>query len=227
MIFLKVVWMRSKRLASSGSCRRMSSEPTKIASRYIHFDWTFIQTAITSAMVDMSFSHFCVWSRNGPTKRLALMEERFIIWSSSVSWISSVVRSTNPRSVPPLMYLATSKRVSRQVSAMSLMPFSIVSSLTAAPESSAICSENFSSCIEKSLPSVNVFGFISKEVPVRSMSCFQCLSRSASDLRFWMSGRDSRKPMIASSSILYGLAVRLSTRISGPKSLVRLLSRAS
>ena len=88
MIFLKVAWMRSKRFASSGSCSRMSSAPMKIASRYIHLDWTFIHTSMTSEMLDMTRSHFCVCSRKGATKRELIIDDRFIIWSSSV-WTSS------------------------------------------------------------------------------------------------------------------------------------------
>ena len=51
------------------ACSRMSSEPMKMASRYIHLDCTFIHTSITSEMLDISRSHFCVSSRNGATKR--------------------------------------------------------------------------------------------------------------------------------------------------------------
>ena len=35
----------------------MSSDPMKMASRYIHLDCTFIHTSITSEIVDISFSH--------------------------------------------------------------------------------------------------------------------------------------------------------------------------
>ena len=79
MIFLSAMSIRSKRLASSGSCSRMSSDPTKMASRYIHLDWTFVHTSITSEMFDIWRSHFCVSSRKGATKRDDIIEDKFII----------------------------------------------------------------------------------------------------------------------------------------------------
>ena len=51
-----------------------------------------------SEIVDMSFSHFCVNSRNGATNRDDIIELRFIIWSSNVCVSSSFGRRMSPRS---------------------------------------------------------------------------------------------------------------------------------
>ena len=84
-----------------------------------------------------------------------------------------------------------------------LMPFSMVSSLDAPDVISRICSSKRSSSMSKSFCSVNVFGFMSNLTPVTSMS-FSQWRRSASFLRLAMSGSDSTKPAIASSTFLYG-----------------------
>ena len=213
MIFLKAVWMRSKRLASSGSWSRMSSLPMKMASRYCHLACTFIHTSMVSEMVLISPSHFLVCSRKGATKRLLIMLLRFIIWSSSVCVMSSVPLRMRPRSCGPLKYLTTSKRCSRHVSAIALMPTSMLSSLSAPPQMAMMSSSYWSRLSSKRLPSVKVRGFMSKVFPVSSISLSQCRSRRASPLRFCMSGRLCWKPLIVSSTMRKGPSPLISLSI--------------
>mmetsp|Transcript_46019 Transcript_46019/g.147056 ORF Transcript_46019/g.147056 Transcript_46019/m.147056 type:complete len:229 (-) Transcript_46019:4238-4924(-) len=92
MIFFHALSMRSKRLASSGSWWRMSSEPTKMLSRYIHFLCTTIHTSVTSPMSERRLSHRRTSSRKGFTKRLAIMDCRLRPMSSSSTATSSVAR---------------------------------------------------------------------------------------------------------------------------------------
>ena len=87
------------------------------------------------------------------------------------------------------------------------MPFSMVSSLEAPPVISMICSSNRSSCISKRFWSVNVFGFMSNSTSVTCMSLLQWRGRSASFLRFWMSGSDAMNAAADSSTFLYGRRV--------------------
>mmetsp|Transcript_15321 Transcript_15321/g.42724 ORF Transcript_15321/g.42724 Transcript_15321/m.42724 type:complete len:226 (-) Transcript_15321:4326-5003(-) len=204
MIFLKVKWMRSKRFASSGSCRRISSEPMKIASRYIHLDCTFIHTSITSEMVDMARSHLVVSKVKGATNLEDIIEERFMVWSSSVCEISSVERSTKPRSCVPLKYLTTENSMAFHVFAISLMPRSMLSSFTAPDTISLISGSKRSRFISKSCPKENLRGSISNCTPVLSIRVVQWRGRSASFFSRPISGRDWVKPVTTSSTLRNG-----------------------
>ena len=64
----------SKRFASSGSWSRMSSDPMKMLSRYIHLRCTCIHSSITSEMRLSFCSHPCTSWMNGLTDLLAIID---------------------------------------------------------------------------------------------------------------------------------------------------------
>mmetsp|Transcript_30425 Transcript_30425/g.76172 ORF Transcript_30425/g.76172 Transcript_30425/m.76172 type:complete len:254 (+) Transcript_30425:943-1704(+) len=200
MIFKNVVSMRSKRFASSGSWCRMSSEPMKMLSRYIHLRCTNIHTSITSPMRLNFASHARTSSRNGFTNRLAIIDCSVKPMSSSSTVTSSVLRRMYPRSSVPLLYLASSKRCSFQVAARLATSPSILSSFSALTHISSMSSAYLCSSIENSAPRVKTLGSVSKVVPVISMSCCQWRGRRASDFRLSMRGRELLKAVIFSST---------------------------
>ena len=106
MIFFHVLSMPSNRLASCGSWSLMSSDPTKMLSRYIHFLWTTIHTSMASPIRLSRFSQKLTSSRKGLTNLLAIMDCRLRLMSSSSRMISSVALRTQPLSSPFFMYLA-------------------------------------------------------------------------------------------------------------------------
>mmetsp|Transcript_24001 Transcript_24001/g.78099 ORF Transcript_24001/g.78099 Transcript_24001/m.78099 type:complete len:229 (-) Transcript_24001:825-1511(-) len=91
IIFFHVLSIRSNFFASSGSWCRMSSEPMKMLSRYIHLRCTSIHTSITSPMSERLASQRRTSSRNGLTKRLASMLWRLSPMSSRSTVTSSVL----------------------------------------------------------------------------------------------------------------------------------------
>ena len=74
MIFFQVLSMPSNLLASCGSCSLMSSDPTKMDSRYIHFLWTTIQTSMASPIKLSLFSQKLTSSRKGLTNLEAIID---------------------------------------------------------------------------------------------------------------------------------------------------------
>ena len=132
MIFAQALSMLSNRLASWGSWCRMSSEPTKMLSRYIHFRCTSIHTSMDSP-IRLSFpSQSRTSSMNGLTNLLAIIDCRFRPMSSRSRVISSALRRIHPRSSVPFMYLNSSNFCSFQTSATFWSSDSMVSSLPAA-----------------------------------------------------------------------------------------------
>ena len=227
IVFFHVLSMRSKRLASSGSCWRMSSEPMKMDSRYIQRRCTCIQISSTSPMSERSASQPLTSSKKGLTNLLPIMLCRLSPMSSSSSVISSVDLRIQPRSSAPFLYLNRSKCCSAHTPAIFSISFSMVSSLMAAPVISPISAAIVCSCISNKLPSVNVLGSISKCLPVFSMSWSQWRGRKASFLRSWMSGSDSWNSRMRASTATYALrSVRcLSLRSRAVSSSARAMTR--
>mmetsp|Transcript_25214 Transcript_25214/g.84785 ORF Transcript_25214/g.84785 Transcript_25214/m.84785 type:complete len:252 (+) Transcript_25214:1042-1797(+) len=201
MMPLKDLLMRSNFLASSGSCMRMSSLPTKMDSRYIHCRCTLYQTSKVSLTRFNVFSHPLTFWEKAPTKRDPAMVCRFSMLSSSVSLISSAAPRTWPRIVPSLKYSRVSSEVEAQVASMARISFSIFSSFTASRTISSMASANFWSSMAKILPRVNCLA-LSKATPVTSEIFFQCRSFIASFFSDTMTGNDSLKLQMTTSTSL-------------------------
>ena len=194
------VSIESNALASSGSCSRMSADPIKIDSRYIHLRCARIQMSITSAMCDRSDSHLVTLSRCAATYRDACIDCSCIMLSSSAVTISSTDLRMYPRSAVPLLYTLSSKWSSFHTCAISAIPFSIESSFIAPDVISPILSLYRWSSIANSASSVNDPGSRSNDCPVTSISRCQCRGRSASFFRSENRGIESLNPAILSST---------------------------
>eukprot|EP00906_Rhabdomonas_costata_P000973 RCo001401 len=183
--------MSSNFLASLGSWFAISSLPTKMDSRYIHFICTTIQTMITSPISASFFSHRWTSLRKGRTHFTLLMLWRFMMLSSIFSLISEVSIKTYPRSMPLRSYFFSENDSARQVSLIAVMAFSMLSSLAAPATMFRISSLYRNSCMSTRFCRVKLAK--SKVFPVTSISIFQWRSLKASCLRSLNSGKLSKK----------------------------------
>ena len=116
--------MRSKRLASSGSCSRMSSDPTKMASEahplglHLH---PHLDDLGDGAHLPLPLLRE-LEERRAEARAHHRREVHHLVLER-VCTSSSLGLSTRPRSWSPSKYLTTSKDCKRHVSAIWLMPF--------------------------------------------------------------------------------------------------------
>mmetsp|Transcript_21536 Transcript_21536/g.50675 ORF Transcript_21536/g.50675 Transcript_21536/m.50675 type:complete len:367 (+) Transcript_21536:8781-9881(+) len=180
----QLVLTASNMLVSAGNCRRMSSDPMKMFSRYIHDRCTCSSASIVSEMWLRVRSQCSICCMNGTAYRDAFMVDS-VTWLSSSAWKRSSVLRTLYISA---LYLIRSMFMAVQVSEMESRDFSIMSSLDENEEMLLITDEYWSS------PSVNTFSSVkssllgSNTLPISSMSCCQWRSLSASFLRSAISG---------------------------------------
>jgi len=113
---------------SAGSCLRMSSDPPKMDSRYIHCLCTAMSNSIVSETTERERSHLSRSDRKAVAKREAFIVERRTALSSSAVYTSSTVFTL--RNVP--LYSVSSSGSSAKRRSILPIDCSIASSLAAA-----------------------------------------------------------------------------------------------
>mmetsp|Transcript_14097 Transcript_14097/g.33829 ORF Transcript_14097/g.33829 Transcript_14097/m.33829 type:complete len:227 (-) Transcript_14097:1523-2203(-) len=195
----KSALIMSKRLESSGSCTRMSAEPTNTDSSMLHFLDTSPHTVSVLSTVPIFFCHPLTSSRNLGLPCTYLEPLRFCsarLSFSSVSWMmsSTISDSTSESGKGVKLRLRLA-----HVSSIFFSCFSITSSFCARSTISLTASTHVCSSSASRSPRLN-FSSMTKCLPVARMSCFQWRSRMSGDRRSATSGTDTRKFFTASSS---------------------------
>jgi len=184
---LKDASMPSKRLASSGSCSRMSSEPMKMASSEHHWRCTSIQFSSTWRTPARRVFHDVICASKKPMKRLPIMFCSATSWSSS----ASMVADASLRMVTPVFLKGSYSSCSAShVVSMRLSCLSILSSMRACSTVSPTCSAYLCSSSARSTPR-DILSSMTNVLPQMRMSFFQWRSRIDSSRKSCTSGRST------------------------------------
>mmetsp|Transcript_4440 Transcript_4440/g.12911 ORF Transcript_4440/g.12911 Transcript_4440/m.12911 type:complete len:317 (-) Transcript_4440:707-1657(-) len=175
----------SKRLASSGSCSRMSSEPRKMDSRLHQARCTSIQSSRQARTCASLAFHWRICVSKKPMKRLPVIACSDTSWSSRASKTASGLRTTSTPVALKGSYLRAS---SIHAASMRASWRSILSSSRACCTVSATASLKRCSCGRRRSSSTVLLS-MAKDRPQMRMSFFQWRSRIASSRRSDTRGR--------------------------------------
>mmetsp|Transcript_66587 Transcript_66587/g.210804 ORF Transcript_66587/g.210804 Transcript_66587/m.210804 type:complete len:211 (-) Transcript_66587:4222-4854(-) len=198
----KSALMPSKRLESSGSCTRMSAEPTKIDSSACHFFCTSPQVVRHESTAPSFFCHPVTISRNLGLPCTYLPPLMFCSARLSVSRASRMRSSTASCMTSESWYGWNMRSRLAQVSSIFLRAFSITSSFCARSTISDTASTHVWSSSASRSPREN-FSSMTKCLPVARMSCFQWRSRMDGWCRSDTSGSEVSSAFTRSSRSLY------------------------
>mmetsp|Transcript_23990 Transcript_23990/g.77994 ORF Transcript_23990/g.77994 Transcript_23990/m.77994 type:complete len:292 (-) Transcript_23990:437-1312(-) len=197
----------SKRFESSGSCTRMSAEPTKTDSSIAHFLDTSVHVASTESTVPSFFCQPVTASRNLGLPWTYLPADMFWRLRLSVSSASVMVSSTTRLSTSESGNGWYSRLRLAHVSPIFLSAFSMTSSFWARSTISDTASTQWWSSSSRRFPRLNLSSMVN-DLPVARWSWRQWRSRIEGWWRSLTSGSDVRSALTWSSRILYTSKLR-------------------